>query len=300
VLFNSFIEYWPAVNPAEIFIMQAFILAHEPGIRLAAFLGIFAVMAVWEIAAPRRALTVSKAWRWSSNLGVVALNTLLLRFAFPVAAVGLAVIAAERGWGLLNNVALPGWLEIVLAVAVLDFAIYLQHVMFHAVPALWRLHRMHHADLDFDVTTGARFHPIEILLSMVIKLAVVAALGPAAVAVVIFEVLLNATAMFNHSNARLPLGIDRVLRLAVVTPDMHRVHHSIHDHETNSNFGFNLPWWDRLFGTYQPQPDDGHEGMTIGIRDMRDETRVDRLTGMLAIPFRGKVTGYAINRRNWD
>lgn len=280
--------------------MQEFILAHEPGIRLAAFLGIFAAMAGWEFAAPRRTLTVSKPWRWTSNLGIVALNTVLLRFVFPVAAVGLAVIAAERGWGLLNNVTLPVGVEIVLAVIALDFAIYLQHVMFHAVPALWRLHRMHHADLDFDVTTGARFHPIEILLSMGIKLAVVAALGPSAVAVVIFEVLLNATAMFNHSNARLPLGLDRVLRLAVVTPDMHRVHHSILDHETNSNFGFNLPWWDRLFGTYQAQPDAGHEGMTIGIRDMRDETKVDRLPGMLAIPFRGQVTGYAINRRTWE
>ncbi len=280
--------------------MQEFILSHEPGIRLAVFFGIFAVMALWEIVAPRRALTVSKRWRWTSNLGVVALNTVLLRFVFPVAAVGLAVIANERGWGLLNIVALPGWFETVLAVVVLDLAIYLQHVMFHSVPALWRLHRMHHADLDFDVTTGARFHPIEILLSMGIKLAVVAALGPPAVAVVIFEVLLNVTSMFNHSNARLLLGIDRVLRLVVVTPDMHRVHHSILDHETNSNFGFNLPWWDRLLGTYKPQPDAGHADMTIGIRGMRDETQVDRLAGMLAIPFRGKVTGYVINRRNWD
>ncbi len=280
--------------------MQEFALTHEPAIRLAAFLGIFAAMAFWEIVAPRRALTASKLWRWTSNIGVVALSTVLLRFVFPVAAVGLAVVAAERGWGLLNNVALPGWLETAAAVIALDFAIYLQHVIFHAVPALWRLHRMHHADLDFDVTTGVRFHPIEILLSMLIKLAVVAALGPSAIAVVIFEVLLNATSMFNHSNARVPLGLDRVLRLVVVTPDMHRVHHSILDHETNSNFGFNVPWWDRLFGTYQAQPDAGHEAMTIGLHGMRDEAVVDRLPGMLALPFRGKVTGYAINRRNWE
>jgi sterol desaturase/sphingolipid hydroxylase (fatty acid hydroxylase superfamily) len=280
--------------------MQEFVLTHEPAIRLTAFLGIFAVMALWELAAPRRRLSVSKLWRWVSNIGIVALNTVLLRLLFPVAAVGLAIVAAERGWGLLNNVALPVWLEIAAAVIALDFAIYLQHVMFHAVPALWRLHRMHHADLDFDVTTGARFHPIEILLSMLIKLAVVAALGPSAVAVVIFEVLLNATAMFNHSNIRVPLALDRVLRLVVVTPDMHRVHHSVLDHETNSNFGFNMPWWDRLFGTYQDQPDAGHERMTIGIRDLRAEKDVDRLPGMLALPFRGKVTGYAINRRNWE
>ncbi len=280
--------------------MQEFVLAHEPAIRLSAFLGIFVVMAVWELAAPRRRLQVSKLWRWINNLGIVVLNTMLLRVLFPVAAVGLAVVAAERGWGLLNNVSLSVPLEIVLAILALDFAIYLQHIMFHAVPALWRLHRMHHADLDFDVTTGARFHPIEILLSMLIKLAVVAALGPAAVAVVIFEVLLNATAMFNHSNIRVPLLLDRLLRLLVVTPDMHRVHHSVLDHETNSNFGFNMPWWDRLFGTYQDQPDAGHEHMAIGIRDLREEKFVDRLPGMLALPFRGKVTGYAINRRNWE
>ena len=275
------------------------LLLHEPAIRLGFFFGVFAVMALWELLAPRRAPSVSKAWRWTNNLGIVFLNTALVRVVFPTTAVAVALAAGANRWGVLNHLALPEWLEIVTAVAALDFAIWLQHVMFHAVPALWRLHRVHHADLDYDVTTGARFHPIEILLSMLIKFAAILVLGPPAVAVLIFEVALNATSMFNHGNVRLPLALDRLLRLAVVTPDMHRVHHSIEDHETNSNFGFNLSLWDRLFGTYKAQPDAGHERMTIGIREHRDEREVDRLPGMLALPFRGAVTDYAINRRSW-
>jgi len=275
------------------------LLTHEPAIRLGFFLGIFAVMALWELMAPRRALTASKAWRWTNNLGIVFLNTALVRVIFPTTAVALALVAETQGWGLLNHLALPEWLAVAVAVVALDFAIYLQHVMFHAIPALWRLHRVHHADLDYDLTTGARFHPIEILLSMLIKFAAILVLGPPAVAVLIFEVLLNATAMFNHANIRMPKALDGFLRLAVVTPDMHRVHHSIEDHETNSNFGFSLSVWDRLFGTYKDQPDAGHERMTIGIREYREEKQVDRLPGMLALPFRGKVSGYAINRRNW-
>jgi len=279
--------------------LTTLVLENEPTIRLGFFIGVLAVMALWELLAPRRPLTVSKALRWASNLSIVFLNSALLRLIFPAAAVGMAVFAQEQGWGLFNYVNVPYGVAVLVSVAVLDLAIYLQHVMFHAVPALWRLHRMHHADLDFDVTTGARFHPIEILLSMLIKFAVIAVLGPPAVAVVIFEVLLNATAMFNHSNVRMPAGLDRLLRLFVVTPDMHRVHHSVEDHEANSNFGFNLPWWDRLFGTYKAQPDAGHEGMTIGIHDYRAPQEVDRLDGMLVLPFRGKVSGYAINRRVW-
>ena len=275
------------------------LLQHEPAIRLGFFFGVFAVMALWEVLAPRRALNASKAWRWTSNLGIVFLNTALVRVLFPTTAVALALTAEANDWGVLNRLALPEWLAVGVAVAALDFAIWLQHVVFHAVPALWRLHRMHHADLDYDVTTGARFHPIEILLSMLIKFAAILVLGPPAVAVLIFEVALNATAMFNHGNVRLPLGLDRALRLFIVTPDMHRVHHSIEDHETNSNFGFNLSLWDRLFGTYKAQPDAGHERMSIGIREHRDEHEVDRLPGMLALPFRGAVTDYAINRRSW-
>ena len=277
--------------------MAESILDTEPAIRLGAFLGIFVVMAVWEALAPRRGRSFSRWVRWPSNLGIVAVNTLLLRILIPTAAVGLAITGEARGWGLLNALALPTWLAVVLAIVLLDLAIYLQHVMFHAVPALWRLHRMHHADLDFDVTTGARFHPIEILLSMVLKLGVIAALGAPALAVLAFEVLLNATSMFNHANARLPDGLDRVLRWFIVTPDMHRVHHSIVPRETNSNFGFNLPWWDRLLGTYRAQPAAGHTGMTIGLETFREprELRLDRL---LLQPFRGEAGGIPIDRRS--
>lgn len=277
--------------------MSNFILAHEPAIRLASFAGVLAAMAAWEAAGPRRRRAVSRWARWPSNLGIVALNTLVLRLTFPVAAVGFAAVAEERGWGLLNSLALPGWTKIAVAFALLDLAIYLQHVMFHAVPALWRLHRMHHADLDFDVTTGARFHPVEILLSMGLKLAVVAALGAPPIAVLVFEIVLNATSMFNHANLRLPDGADRVLRWFVVTPDMHRVHHSVFPNETNSNFGFNLPWWDRLLGTYRPQPVAGHEGMTIGLDVFRDPAQL-RLDRMLVQPLIGPTGKYPINRRS--
>ena len=275
---------------------QGILFAHEPYIRLATFGGVFIVMAVWEFTAPRRKQAIGRGWRWPSNLGVVAANTLLVRILFPTTAVGLALLAQTRGFGLFNVIAVPAWIGVAASVVILDLAIYLQHVLFHAVPALWRLHRMHHADLEFDVSTGLRFHPIEILLSMLIKFAVVAALGAPALSVLIFEVLLNATSMFNHANVRIPLGIDRVLRWLVVTPDMHRVHHSILARETNSNFGFNLPWWDRLFGTYRPQPAAGHEAMTIGIEQFRDprELWLDR---MLAQPFRGGVGEYPLGRR---
>ncbi|MEO8418085.1 MAG: sterol desaturase family protein [Methylophilaceae bacterium] len=279
--------------------MTEFVLHHEPAIRLGFFLVILVIMAGWELVTPRRALSISKPARWTNNLGIVLLNSVILRVLFPAGAVGVAVLCARQGWGLLNQTDLPNGLAVVLSVVALDLAIYLQHVMFHAVPLLWRLHRMHHADLDFDVTTGARFHPIEIILSMLIKLAAIVVLGAPALAVIVFEVLLNATAMFNHSNVRMPPALDRLIRRFIVTPDMHRMHHSTEDHEANSNFGFNLPLWDRLFGTYQDQPASGHENMTIGIRDFRDPKQVNRLVGMLALPFIGKVTGYAINRRLW-
>ncbi|MGD8910284.1 MAG: sterol desaturase family protein [Chromatiales bacterium] len=275
------------------------LLANEIGLRLGFFIGIFALMALWEIIAPCRALSVSKAGRWFNNIGLVVLNSLLLRLLFPAAAVGLAALAQEQGWGVLNTLDIPLLPAAVISVIAMDFVIYLQHVMVHAVPVFWRLHRVHHADLDYDVTTGARFHPIEIILSMLIKFAAILVLGPPVVAVLIFEVLLNATAMFNHGNVRLPVALDRVLRWFVVTPDMHRVHHSVEDDEANSNFGFNLPWWDRLLGTYRDQPRSGHQDMIIGIHHYRDPKQVERLPGMLALPFAGRVTGYAINRREW-
>ena len=263
------------------------LLAYEWVVRLGAFSAVIAAMALWELGAPKRRLSVGRRARWPGNLGVVALDTLIVRFLFPTAAVGFALVCEARGWGLFNLVTLPFGLATLASVILLDLAIYLQHVMFHAVPALWRLHRMHHADLDIDVTTGVRFHPVEIVLSMLIKFGVVALLGAPALAVLIFEVLLNATSMFNHSNVAMPAAVDRVVRTLVVTPDMHRVHHSILRHETNSNFGFNFPWWDRLFGTYRPQPKDGHEGMSIGIGIFRDpaELRLDR---MLLQPLRSE------------
>ena len=261
----------------------------EVTIRVGAALGIFAAMALWELLAPRRVWSVGRAPRWPSNLGILLLDAALVRLLFPVAAVGVAAIAAQRGWGLLNITPWPpvleGLLGFVVGFLALDLAIYAQHVAFHKVPLLWRLHRMHHADLDIDVTTGLRFHPIEIVLSMLLKMAVVVLIGVPAVAVIAFEVVLNATSMFNHSNATMPLWLDRIVRLLTVTPDMHRVHHSILRRETDSNFGFNLPWWDRLFGTYRAEPEAGHQSMTIGLPVFRDsrELRLDRLVTQ---PFR--------------
>jgi len=272
------------------------LLANEPLIRLAAFVGVLTLMAGLEALFPRRPRAAGRWLRWPNNLGVVVVDSLIVRILFPTAAVGIALAMEGRGVGLLPWLGIPQPLAILLAIVALDFAIYLQHVMFHAVPLLWRLHRMHHADLDFDVTTGLRFHPVEIVLSMVIKLMVVVALGAPAVAVLIFEVLLNATAMFNHANLRLPGWLDRALRLVLVTPDMHRVHHSVVPRETNSNFGFNLAVWDRIFGTYRAQPAAGHDAMTIGIQQFRDprELRLDR---MLTQPLREDDRAYPLGRR---
>jgi sterol desaturase/sphingolipid hydroxylase (fatty acid hydroxylase superfamily) len=276
------------------------VLGYESVIRLGCFGGVLLLMALWEALAPRRRLTVRRPLRWASNLGLVALDTLVVRFLVPLGAVGIALVAAERGWGAFNNVVVPGWLAVALSVVALDLVIYLQHVMFHAVPLLWRLHMVHHADLDFDATTGVRFHPVEILLSLGIKMGAIVLLGAPALAVLLFEVLLNATAVFNHGNVRLPARLDRLLRLVVVTPEMHRVHHSTRPRETNSNFGFNLPWWDVLFGTYRAEPADGHEGMTIGLAQLRDERRADRLDWMLALPLVGPAGDYPVTRRGGE
>ena len=276
---------------------SAIVTQHEAGIRLTFYFVVFGLMALWELLAPRRSLTVSKSMRWTHNLGLVFLNTLILRLLFPAAAVGVAIFATNNSWGLLNYFRVSYPLAIVLSVVALDLVIYFQHVLLHAVPTLWRLHRVHHADLDYDVTTGSRFHPLEIVLSMLIKFCAILLLGVPAVGVIVFEVVLNAMAIFNHGNVGLPRITDRLLRLIVVTPDMHRVHHSIEDNEANSNFGFNLSLWDRLFGTYIDQPRAGHVGMTIGIHNYREPRQVSRLPGMLALPFAGKVSGYAINRR---
>jgi sterol desaturase/sphingolipid hydroxylase (fatty acid hydroxylase superfamily) len=265
--------------------LSEFALAHEPALRLGAFGSMLVVMALWEALAPRRAPTMPKAKRWANNLALVLINSLLVRALFPAAAVGFAAFAEAHSLGLMHIRELPGFPALIAAVVLLDLAIYLQHVVFHAIPLLWRLHRVHHADLDFDVTTGTRFHPIEILLSMGIKFLIIVTLGPPVLAVLIFETLLNVTAMFNHSNIRIPERLDRMLRAVAVTPDMHRVHHSIDGSETNSNFGFCFSVWDRLLGTYIEVPKLGHCAMTIGVPELRDPRRVVGIRGLLAIPF---------------
>lgn len=253
-------------------------------LRLATFLAVFILLAVLEQVWPRRPLMVPKPQRWLVNLSIVTLNTLLVRLVFPLAPVALATLAQSRGWGLFNLLKPFGWLEVVVSLLCLDLIIYLQHRLFHQIWFLWRIHRMHHADLDLDVSSGTRFHPLEMVLSMVIKLVAVVLLGVSPFAVLLFEIVLNATSLFNHANLRVPLPIDGWLRLVLVTPDMHRVHHSVIVQETNSNFGFNLPWWDRLFGTYRSQPREGHDQMTIGLKEWRDPRDVG-LWQLLLLPF---------------
>lgn len=268
----------------------------EGPVRLAAFLAVFAAVALWELAAPRRRALHARAARWPHNLGLLALDVLVVRLLAPGAVIGVALAAQAHGWGVLNLLRAPPWLAFAIGVVVLDLVLYFQHVMFHAVPTLWRLHRVHHADQDFDLTTGTRFHPVEILLSLVVKCAAVAALGAPALAVLAFEVLLNATAIFNHANASLPAKLERWVRWLVVTPDVHRVHHSALYDESSSNFGFNLPWWDRLFGTYRAQPRAGHDAMTIGVDAFRSPQDL-RLDHLLIQPFQNTPGQYPINRR---
>jgi len=259
----------------------------ETTIRLGAFIAIFVIMAGLELAFPRRPQTLPRILRWTNNLGIVVINTLLLRLLFPLLAVGVALWAQTMGWGLFNALDLPPLVEVVLAVVLLDLAIYVQHVAAHKIPLLWALHQVHHADIDIDLTTGARFHPIEIWVSMLYKMAIVILLGASPVAVVAFEVILNALAMFNHANFALPLSIDKVVRLAFVTPDFHRVHHSVIKRETDSNYGFNLSIWDRIFGTYIAQPEKGHDAMSIGLEAYRDK-KTANIPWCLALPFKGK------------
>ena len=264
-------------------------------IRLGFFFGILVVMFLWELIAPRRPLTTSKIIRWFSNLGLVLIDSIVVRLFFPTALAGIALLVQQRGWGLFNQFELPYLLKIIFSVLVLDLVIYLQHIMFHSVPLFWRLHMVHHTDMDIDVTTGVRFHPIEIILSMGIKMIVVVLIGAPAVAVLIFEIILNGTSMFNHGNVHYSQNIDSILRLLVVTPEMHRVHHSTIRWETNSNLGFNFPWWDRLFGTYRGQPAKGHLEMTIGLDQYKEPNKLT-LPWLLVLPFIGKLGKYPMTR----
>ncbi len=268
----------------------------ESTVRISAFVAIFGLVATWEALQPRRPQAVSRRRRWPHNLGLLAIDVVLLRLVAPGAALAVAIAAEAGNWGLLHAHELPKWLAAAAGIVLLDLAIYCQHVMFHAVPTLWRMHRVHHSDPEFDVTTGIRFHPFEILLSTGVKCAAVAAIGAPVVAVFVFEVLLNATSMFNHANARMPARLDRFLRWVIVTPDMHRVHHSVRYEESSSNFGFSLPWWDRLFGTYRAVPESGHVGMTIGVDAFRAPEELS-LGHLLSQPFRDTAGQYPINRR---
>lgn len=264
--------------------MNMLIVNSGPLLRLECFLGVFLVMAIWEFLAPRRPLAFSRLVRWSNNMGLTAFNALLVSLVFPAAAAGVALHVEKNGWGILQVVSIGDWSKGFVAIIMLDLVIYTQHVLFHKIPILWRLHRMHHTDLDVDVTTGARFHPGEILLSMGIKMGAVMVIGSPAWSVIVFEILLNGTSMFNHSDIYMPTPMDRMLRLLLVTPDMHRVHHSVIIRETNSNFGFNFSWWDRIFSTYQEQPQQGHGGMKLGLANYRDPKWLT-LQWMLLVPF---------------
>ena len=257
----------------------------EAPIRLGSFAGIFLLLTALEFAIPRKTRVKPHLSRWTSNFSLLIVSTLLLRFALPVTAVAFAGYICGQGFGLFNLIGLPVWLEIALAIILLDLAIWGQHVLMHYVPLLWRFHRVHHADEDIDASSGVRFHPGEMLASFGIKLAAIALLGPAALAVFLFEVLLNAASLFEHANISLPKRVDSLLRRLIVTPDMHRVHHSVHRHETNSNFGFCLSIWDRLFRTYTAQPEDGHDAMRLGL-DRRPEGETDQFVYVMGLPFR--------------
>lgn len=261
-------------------------MENEALIRLGVFLGLFGLLALLESAMPRRPRQQSRAKRWFTNWGIIVLDTLTLRLmalVLPLLAVGAAMDAGSQGWGLFNALDWPVWIEVTLCILILDLAIWTQHLVTHKVPVLWRLHRVHHADVDMDVTTAIRFHPIEIALSMLLKIGLVYLLGPSALAVILFEIILNGTAMFNHANLRLPQAVDKMVRLVLVTPDMHRVHHSVHRDQHDSNYGFALSIWDRLFGTYIAQPREGHDDMQVGLAWQDD--RPARLGWSLKLPF---------------
>ncbi len=269
--------------------MTNFILNNEPIIRTSFFFGILAIMILWELLSPKRRLNMRKSTRWFNNFLLVILNSIILRLLAPAGAMLMVLYMQDEHWGLFNRVNLPFWLEAFLAIILLDLAIYWQHRLFHKVPFLWRLHRVHHVDQDIDVSTGSRFHPIEIVLSFGIKCLMIMILGPSILAVLIFEILLNVCAMFNHANISLNTKLDQYLRLLLVTPDMHRVHHSQIKSETNSNYGFNVPYWDRLFGSYIAQPLKGHAAMVIGVRGFNETKETQHLWSMLLLPFKNHV-----------
>ena len=261
------------------------LLENEGLIRLSVFGGMLALMMGLEALMPRRPRVQKRLDRWRTNFALSLLNSLILRFGFPILAVGTALWTQAQGWGVMPLLGLPAWLELVVTLLLLDVAIYWQHRLFHVTPIFWRFHKVHHSDQDIDTLTAVRFHPVEIVFSMLIKMALVVALGATPEAVILFEIILNATALFNHANLKLPTGVDRLLRLVLVTPDMHRIHHSVIQTETDRNFGFNIPLWDRLFGSYCASPQAGHLGMRIGLTAYR-EPETSQLEWSLVLPFR--------------
>ncbi len=272
-------------------------ISYETTLRFAVFLGVFFFMALWELLTPRRQPVVPKLWRWFINLSLILFNAVFVRLTVGALAFSAAMLARHQGWGLFNYYSLPPWVGIVGSLVILDFSIYLQHVVFHAIPLLWRLHRVHHADLDFDVTTGLRFHPLEILLSLVFKATIILLIGAPPIAVVLFEIILNATSQFNHGNVSIPVRVDRWLRGVIVTPDMHRIHHSVFLDETNSNFGFSVSWWDRLCGTYKAEPQKGHIRMEIGLKELRNPKKLG-LGNLMLLPFQGKLGAYSFQKNS--
>ncbi len=267
--------------------MLEFIQTHETEVRLASFAGLLILFSGLEAVFPKKKRVQARLGRWFTNISLSLLSNILLRILFQVTAIGTALFAASKGWGLLNLVLLPFWIELLIALILLDLAIYWQHVLTHKIPVLWRLHKVHHADRDIDASSGVRFHPVEIVLSLLYKMMVILLLGPSAIAVLLFEIILNGSALFNHANIKLPKSVDRVLRLLIVTPDMHRVHHSVLNEETNSNFGFNLSVWDRIFGSYRDQPKLGHDDMTIGLAEYQS-VKPSTIVWSLSLPFRPK------------
>lgn len=276
---------------------STFVIKNESIVRASIFFGVLIIMGIWEVAAPRRKPTLSKTYRWVNNLGLTFFNGFIMKVIFPIASTGIAIAAYQNGWGVLRYFEVPSVLSVILFIVVMDMIIYFQHIMMHAVPLFWRLHRVHHADLNYDTTTGARFHTIEIILSMFIKFIAIVLLGPSVLAVILFEITLNATAMFNHGNVKLPKTLDKILRWLIVTPDMHRVHHSVEKDETNSNFGFNLSIWDRIFGTYRQNVRAGQLNMTIGLKNIRKPKDTNMILGMFLIPFKSYGNKYAINSK---
>lgn len=279
--------------------MREFIFQYESVIRFGSFFGIFALLAIWEIASPKRKLLELRCFRWFSNIGLIVIANILIRFIVPTAAVGIALHAEQDQLGILNHHAdsLPYAAHFIIAFILMDLAIYFQHVIFHALPMFWRFHRVHHSDLDCDITTGVRFHPFEIIISILFKFLIIISIGVPVLAVVIFEIILNATSMFTHSNIKIPTTVERIIRWLIVTPDMHRTHHSIDESETNSNFGFFISVWDRLFGTYIDKPKRGHIEMEIGLQDFR-EPKWQNLRWLIYLPFVSNIKSYAINKRN--